>query len=455
MFLFSSRNALEAATNESNFVLDSVCIYVAQDCTVYLKDLIKLCTRRNQPSKYKSLSALKKDKANCNSSHYTLNSGMFSSGHSYLKSRKRLRSSLKSLGSSIDLAAEQFSTGSSAAKQKEASDKGSSSAESNITSHNNSANQSIDDVFANSSAVTNIIDGKSSSSFNLGAIHLNSHLKEKNLSANSSTSSSSSSSSRSSKSTSSANRHSTGSTLLNELKKSTKKSKWKSVIILIPLRLGGEKFNSIYTNCIKKLFKSPYCIGIIGGRPKHSLYFVGVHDDKLIYLGKKFAFFHIQIYANRPTVSLSIIRPDPHYCQDSVDTSKSNFPLNSYHCSTARKLSINRIDPSCTIGFYCKTEDDLNSLIEFTRREMLPSSQKINGKQYPIFLFDEVNSVNSNQEFYENLNNNTSNSSNLNGSPLNKNGQPVERRDRLVKVKHQYLHENGVKEIDSEDFVLL
>lgn len=146
---------------------------------------------------------------------------------------------------------------------------------------------------------------------------------------------------------------------------------------------------------------------------------------------------------------------DPHYCQDSVDTSKSNFPLNSYHCSTARKLPINRIDPSCTIGFYCKTEDDLNNLIEFTRREMLPSNQKINGQQYPIFLFDEINSVNSNNAFYENLNNNTLNSSNLNSSALDKNGQPVERRDRLVKVKHQYLHETGVKEIDSEDFVLL
>lgn len=266
---------------------------MAQDCTIYLKDLIKLCTRRNQPSKYKSLSALKKDKTNYNSSHYTtVNSGMLLSGHSYLKSRKRLRSSLKSLGSSVDLAAEQFAAtvGSTPKPKETVSDKGSaSSAESNITSRNNSANQSIDDVFTNSTAVaSSIIEGKSSSSFNLGdAIHLNSsHLKEKNLSTNSSTSSSSSTSSRSSKSTSSAKRHSTGSALLNELKKSNKKSKWKSVILLIPLRLGGEKFNPIYTNCIKKLFKSPHCIGIIGGKPKHSLYFVGVHDDKLIYLGE-------------------------------------------------------------------------------------------------------------------------------------------------------------------------
>lgn len=119
-------------------------------------------------------------------------------------------------------------------------------------------------------------------------------------------------------------------------------------------------------------------------------------------------------------------------------------------------MPINRIDPSCTIGFYCKTEDDLNSLIEFTRKEMLPSNQKINGQQYPIFLFDEVNSNSSYLETLNN-NNNTLNSSNLNynGALLDKNGRVVEPKDRLVKVKHQYLHETGVKEIDSEDFVLL
>lgn len=58
-------------------------------------------------------------------------------------------------------------------------------------------------------------------------------------------------------------------------KSNESKSNWKSLIVLIPLRLGTEKLNPVYAHCLKLLLSTEYCIGIIGGRPKHSLYFVG------------------------------------------------------------------------------------------------------------------------------------------------------------------------------------
>lgn len=52
-------------------------------------------------------------------------------------------------------------------------------------------------------------------------------------------------------------------------------SQWKSLILLIPLRLGGEHMNPSYDSCLKGLLSLEQCIGIIGGKPKHSRYFIG------------------------------------------------------------------------------------------------------------------------------------------------------------------------------------
>ncbi|KAI0917727.1 hypothetical protein AcV5_003899 [Taiwanofungus camphoratus] len=79
------------------------------------------------------------------------------------------------------------------------------------------------------------------------------------------------------------------------------RSTWgdRAVLVLVGIRLGLNGVNPIYYNTIKALYTLSQSVGIAGGRPSSSYYFIGSQADNLFYLDPHHA---------RPTIPL---RPPP------------------------------------------------------------------------------------------------------------------------------------------------
>lgn len=113
---------------------------------------------------------------------------------------------------------------------------------------------------------------------------------------------------------------------------------WSPVLLLVPLVLGlGEKINERYIPLLAKVLTFPQSVGIVGGRPGSSLYFVGCQDENVFFL-------------------------DPHTVQPTTNAADEDFDMESYFCQVLRHMPMSQIDPSLALGFYCRTEGDFESL---------------------------------------------------------------------------------------------
>ncbi|KAJ5613458.1 hypothetical protein N7528_007112 [Penicillium herquei] len=109
-------------------------------------------------------------------------------------------------------------------------------------------------------------------------------------------------------------------------------------LILLGLRLGIEQVTAVYWDGLRAAFEYPQSVGVAGGRPSASHYFVGVQDSHLFFLDP-----HI----TRPT--LPYRSPEKPYTPEERE---------SYHTRRLRRIHLKDMDPSMLIGFLIKDQAD-------------------------------------------------------------------------------------------------
>ena len=122
------------------------------------------------------------------------------------------------------------------------------------------------------------------------------------------------------------------------------------VVVMVPIMAGRDKIPQDQQRAILKTFELPCSLGIVGGRPKHSLYFVGKQSDQVFYL-------------------------DPHTVQPAFVTKETV----GNQSGVRGTMSVADMDPSMVMCFLLKTNRDLDEWERAFKEVINPLTE------YPLF----------------------------------------------------------------------
>lgn len=142
----------------------------------------------------------------------------------------------------------------------------------------------------------------------------------------------------------------------------------------MPVRLGIQCLNPIYIPTLKTFLTLPQSLGIIGGKPHSSFYFIG-------YQGIVFPLnLTLADLIKIATADNNVLYMDPHFVQPAVNMEDPEFPLEvsilakctrrsfltyvipqSYQLEIPQAMPFSDIDPSLALGFLCSSQSDFDS----------------------------------------------------------------------------------------------
>lgn len=132
---------------------------------------------------------------------------------------------------------------------------------------------------------------------------------------------------------------------------------WSPLIILIPIKAGMETIHPTYIPSLESIFMIPQNIGVIGGKPYSSFYFIAGQGEVLHFL-------------------------DPHYVQEYVPIppDKVSYEIRTWTNPQVRWIKAANIDATFSVGFFIRDKAD------FIKFETI--SKYIFTKVPPLFSFE-------------------------------------------------------------------
>jgi cysteine protease ATG4 len=112
--------------------------------------------------------------------------------------------------------------------------------------------------------------------------------------------------------------------------------KFQPTLIVLGIRLGIDRITPVYHAALKAALEMPQSVGIAGGRPSSSHYFIGHQGDQFFYL-------------------------DPHTTRPALPAQPSEEDVQSCHTRRLRRLKITEMDPSMLLGFLIHSKEDFDA----------------------------------------------------------------------------------------------
>ncbi|KAF2835838.1 peptidase family C54 [Patellaria atrata CBS 101060] len=128
-------------------------------------------------------------------------------------------------------------------------------------------------------------------------------------------------------------------------------------LMLIGTRLGIDRITPVYWSSLAATLQMPQSIGIAGGRPGSSHYFIG-HQAH--------SYFYLDPHHTRPLLPLHT-NPESYTRED----------IDSCHTRRLRRVHVSELDPSMLIAFLIRDEDDWRAWRKEIEKEPEGSGKKV------------------------------------------------------------------------------